>query len=302
MNTDNYKLRWDLILKKEIDYLSKKYPDIDVKNNYTSIINLLEENKLKSKIIVNKNEFIGYAYVMNSAEKKDRLYADVGFISNKKINEDRLKTFFDWLIDISKKEKKKILLNPIFNGNDATDKYLINVGFKKMIRKKMSINLENFTYKKLKTNYEKSGVKNVSESLYSDAEYESFKYSSDKFLFSNIREDRINSIKNLLNGEYGKIIEEASIILKNKGRIIAGILSTQISFDKAFIVSIFVKKEHRKKGTGQFLLFSVLNILKALAFKQAYLWVNNDNFARDFYLKSGFVFDDYPEEIIYYYK
>ncbi len=302
MNTDNYKIRWDLILKKEIDYLSKKYPDIDVKNNYTSIINQLTENKLKSKIIINKNEFIGYAYVMKSSEKNDRLYADVGFASRKKINEERLKTFFDWLIDMSKKEKKKILLNPIFNGNELSDKYLINSGFKKMTRKKMSVNLENYTYKTINTDYEISGIKNVNEALYADAEYESFKYSSDKFLFSNIREDRINSVKNLLNGEYGKIIEDASIILKNKGRIIAGILSSQISFDKAFIVSIFVKKEHRKKGTGKYLLFSVMNRLKALAFKQAFLWVNNNNFAVDFYLKSGFVFEDYPNEVIYFYK
>ena len=300
MNENNYKLNWEVILKKEIDYLSKKFPDLDVKNSYQNIIGLLNENKIKYKIMLNKKEFIGYAYVMDSAEKGDRLYADIGFISEKKINEMRLKEFFDWVIDAAKKSRKKLMLNPVFNGNELVETYLKDTGFKKIIRKRMVTDLNNYKYSNAQTNYSTSGIKDLNKDLYADAEYESFKYTSDKILFSDKREDRLKSVHNLFNGEYGKILNEASIIIKNKGRVIAATICAQLGFDRAFIVSLFVKREYRKKGIGKYLLFSALNRLKALSFHYVFLWVNNENFAKEFYLKNGFKFDNYPEEIIYY--
>ncbi|EQB74403.1 MAG: hypothetical protein AMDU4_FER2C00013G0024 [Ferroplasma sp. Type II] len=54
MKLDNYRLNWDVILKKEIDFLSKKYPDIDIKGSYASVIKLLNENKIMSRIILRK--------------------------------------------------------------------------------------------------------------------------------------------------------------------------------------------------------------------------------------------------------
>ncbi len=300
MNENNYKINWELILKREIDYLSKKFPDLDVKNNYQNIIDLLNNNKIKYKIMLNKNDFIGYAYIMDSVEKSDRLYADIGFISSKKINEVRLKEFFDWIADIAKKSGKKLMLNPVFNGNDLTEKYLENIGFKKIVRKRMVIDLNEYKYNSIEINYNISGIKDINEDLYADAEYESFKYTPDKILFSNKREDRLKSVHSLFDGEYGEILNEASLIIKNKGRIIAALISAQLGFDRAFIVSLFVKREYRKKGIGKYLLLSALNRLKALSFHYVFLWVNNENFAKDFYLKNGFKLDNYPEEIIYY--
>ena len=300
MNEDNYKLNWEVILKKEIDYLSKKFPDLDVKSSYQSIIGLLNENKIKYKIMLEKKEFIGYAYVMESTEKGDRLYADIGFISEKKVNEIRLKEFFDWIIDTAKKSRKKLMLNPVFNGNELVETYLKDTGFKEIIRKRMVADLNDYKYSDVHINYSISGIKDLNKDLYADAEYESFKYTSDKILFSDKREDRLKSVHNLFNGEYGKILDEASIIIKNKGRVIAATICAQLGFDRAFIVSLFVKREYRKKGIGKYLLFSALNRLKALSFHYVFLWVNNENFAKEFYLKSGFKFDDYPEEIIYY--
>ncbi|MCL4453690.1 N-acetyltransferase [Ferroplasma sp.] len=300
MKLDNYRLNWDVILKKEIDFLSKKYPDIDIRGSYTSIINLLNENKIKSRIILNKNEFIGYAYVMDSSDKSDRLYADIGFISPKKITEARLKELFDWLTGIARESKKKLMLNQIFNGNEISDKYLETLGFKTIIRKRMVLDLNEYSYRKTVENYDISGIEGLNMDLYSDAEYEAFKYTSDKYLFSDKREDRIQTVKNLFNGEYGEIIPEVSFILKNKGRISGGVVSSRLGFDRAFIVSIFVKRAYRKKGIGKYLLFTALNRFKALSFHYVFLWVNAENFARDFYERYGFVYDDYPDEMIYY--
>jgi GNAT superfamily N-acetyltransferase len=300
MKLDNYRLNWDVILKKEIDFLSKKYPDIDIRGSYTSIINLLNENKIKSRIILNKNEFIGYAYVMDSSDKSDRLYADIGFISQKKITEARLKELFDWLIGIAKESRKKLMLNQIFNGNEISDKYLETLGFKTIIRKRMVLDLNEYSYRKTVENYDISGIDGLNMDLYSDAEYEAFKYTSDKYLFSDKREDRIQTVKNLFNGEYGEIIPEVSFILKNKGRISGAVVSSRLGFDRAFIVSIFVKRAYRKKGIGKYLLFTALNRFKALSFHYVFLWVNAENFARDFYEHYGFVYDDYPDETIYY--
>lgn len=300
MKLDNYRLNWDVILKKEIDFLSKKYPDIDIRGSYTSIINLLNENKIKSRIILNKNEFIGYAYVMDSSDKSDRLYADIGFISPKKITEARLKELFDWLTGIARESKKKLMLNQIFNGNEISDKYLETLGFKTIIRKRMVLDLNEYSYRKTVENYDISGIEGLNMDLYSDAEYEAFKYTSDKYLFSDKREDRIQTVKNLFNGEYGEIIPEVSFILKNKGRISGGVVSSRLGFDRAFIVSIFVKRAYRKKGIGKYLLFTALNRFKALSFHYIFLWVNAKNFARDFYERYGFVYDDYPDEMIYY--
>jgi GNAT superfamily N-acetyltransferase len=300
MKLDNYRLNWDIILKKEIDFLSKKYPDIDIKGSYSSVVNLLNENKIKSRIILKKNEFIGYAYIMDSADKNDRLYADIGFISSKKITEERLKELFDWLMGIAKTARKKLMLNQVFNGNEISNKYLAKLGFKTITRKRMVIDLNAYAYKKLNEECDISGIADLNIELYSDAEYEAFKYTSDKFLFSNKREDRIQTVKNLFNGEYGEIIEDASFILKNKGRISGGAVSSRLGFDRAFIVSIFVKRVYRKKGIGKFMLFTVLNRLKALSYNYVFLWVNAENFARDFYSHYGFNYDDYPDEVIYY--
>jgi L-amino acid N-acyltransferase YncA len=300
MKLDNYRLNWDVILKKEIDFLAKKYPDIDIKGSYASIINLLNENKIQSRIIMHGNEFIGYAYIMDSEDKSDRLYADAGFISPKKITEERLNELFSWLTDIAKKKKKKLMLNQIFNGNEISDKYLEKCGFKTIVRKRMVIDLNQYSYKKVDNVYDISGIEGLNMDLYSDAEYEAFKYTSDKYLFSNKREDRIKTVKNLFNGDYGEIINECSFIIKNKGRISGAVISSRLGFDRAFIVSIFVKRAYRKKGIGKFLLFTALNRLKALSYHYVFLWVNAENFAQNFYSHYGFTYDNYPEEVIYY--
>ncbi len=300
MKLDNYRLNWDVILKKEIDFLSKKYPDIDIKGSYASVIKLLNENKIMSRIILRKNEFIGYAYIMDSTDKSDRLYADIGFISQKKINEERLRELFDWLIGIAREEKKKLMLNPIFNGNETSEKYLLKSGFKTIVRKRMVLDMNEYQYKKIDEQYNISGIGDLNMDLYSDAEYEAFKYTSDKFLFSDRREDRIKTVENLFNGEYGEIIREISFILKNKGRISGGVVTSRLGFDRAFIVSIFVKRAYRKMGIGKYLLLTALNRLKALSYHYVFLWVNAENFARDFYSHYGFKYDNYPDEVIYY--
>ncbi|MEM0139922.1 MAG: GNAT family N-acetyltransferase [Ferroplasma sp.] len=300
MKLENYRLNWDIILKKEVDFLSKKYPDIDIKNSYSSIISLLNENKIQSKIILDRKEFIGYAYIMAPADKSDRLYADIGFISPKKITEERVKIFFDWLIEIASKNKKKLMLNPIFNGNEISDKAIAKYNFVTIVRKRMVLDLNTYKYQKLEEKYDTAGINNLNMLLYADAEYESFKYTSDKILFSNKREDRIKSVEALFKGEYGEIISDASIIINNKGRISGGIISSRLGFDRSFIVSIFVKRAYRKQGMGKYLLLSALNRLKALSYNYVYLWVNSNNFASKFYSDYGFTFEDYPEEVIYY--
>ncbi len=300
MKLDNYRLNWEVILKKEIDFLSKKYPDLDIKGSYSSVIELLNENKIKYRIIMHKNELVGYAYIMDSTDKSDRLYADIGFTSPKKITEDRLKEIFEWLTGIASKEKKKLMLNPIINGNETSEKYLMDSGFKTIVRKRMVMDLNDYKYNKLDEKYDISGIDDINMDLYSDAEYEAFKYTSDKFLFSNKREDRLQTVVNLFKGEYGEIIKEVTVIIKNKGRISGAVVSSRLGFDRAFIVSIFVKRAYRKTGMGKYLLFTALNRLKALSYHYVFLWVNAENFAKDFYLHYGFKYDDYPDEVIYY--
>ncbi|AGO61651.1 GNAT family N-acetyltransferase [Ferroplasma acidarmanus] len=300
MKLDNYRLNWEVILKKEIDFLSKKYPDLDIKGSYSSVIELLNENKIRYRIIMHKNELVGYAYIMDSTDKSDRLYADIGFTSPKKITEDRLKEIFEWLTGIASKEKKKLMLNPIINGNETSEKYLMDSGFKTIVRKRMVMDLNDYKYNKLDEKYDISGIDDINMDLYSDAEYEAFKYTSDKFLFSNKREDRLQTVVNLFKGEYGEIIKEVTVIIKNKGRISGAVVSSRLGFDRAFIVSIFVKRAYRKTGMGKYLLFTALNRLKALSYHYVFLWVNAENFAKDFYLHYGFKYDDYPDEVIYY--
>ena len=52
MKLDNYRLNWEVILTKDIDCLSKKYPDLDIKGSYSSVIELLNENKIRYRIIM----------------------------------------------------------------------------------------------------------------------------------------------------------------------------------------------------------------------------------------------------------
>ncbi len=64
MELNNVKLDWNTILEKQINKLQEKYPENNIGQAYSQIISLLNENKIKSRVIANGNRVICYSFMI----------------------------------------------------------------------------------------------------------------------------------------------------------------------------------------------------------------------------------------------
>ncbi len=289
------KINWDVVLKPEIDYLSGLYNDIDIKSEFLPIIEMLNRNIIKSRIIVNGNKLICYAYVMESQTLMDTVYADAGFIDKNDINDIRLNYLFNWIDNVA--GKRKILMNRIYNSNDLLEDYLIKHGYKKAVRYRYGLDLNsiNFSCKNIF-----SSIENLDYNLFSDEEYNAYKDGPDKFLFSEVPEFRHAATIQLFNGKYGEIIKNASFLKMNNG-IDGAVIASKKDDNTAIIDTIFVKSGLRSNGLGRNLMECSIMALKSLNYHIIKLYVNSENKpALNLYKSLGFVKDDYPDDIIYY--
>ncbi|AAT43530.1 GNAT family N-acetyltransferase [Picrophilus oshimae] len=288
-------IRWDLVLKPEIEYLSNLYRDIDIKKEFVPVIEMLNRNIIKSRIIVNGNKLIAYAYAIESKTLLDTIYADAGFIDKNDINDIRLDYIFNWIDAIS--GNRKVLMNRIYNSSDGLEDYLIGHGYKKAVRYRLvsSINNSNSV-----CSNEFLTLGNIDYDQFSDAEYRAYIDGPDGFLFSKIPSCRHNATREMFNGKYGEIINKASFLMVGS-EIDAAVIASRKDDKSAFIDTIFVKKDLRSKGLGRKLMECSMMALKSLNYNKVYLYVNSENTAAlNLYRSLGFIKDDYPDDIIYY--
>lgn len=309
MDLENIKMDWAPILESYISSLEGLYPDVPVRESFKQVIESLNNNELKSRVILSGVNVAGYAYIIESREKTDRLYGSVGFIEEKYCTEDRLGNLIDWLSAEAKKSNKYIMINEVFNGKDAASKVLRDKGFKRIVREKMELDLNSFMEEKRSyPDYvQASGINNLKVKEFSRAEYSAYQDSGDIILFPSESEDeRVNMTNSIFKGQYGKVIPEASIILRKDGEIVGAVIATDGNKPGSqgipIIADIFVSRELRGKGLGKALIINSLLVLKSLSHHRVQLSVNSDSIAKKLYESMGFAESEYAKEIIFYKK
>lgn len=306
----NVKIDWAPILEGYIQYLEKKYSDIPVRPSFSSIIDELNNNKVKSRVILKGIEVAAYAYIIESREESDRMFGSVGFTDSKYCTDDRLNNLMHWILDEARKINKFVMMDEIFNCNEKSGITLKQLGFKKITRNRMDLRIGNFTKEKAEISSDllSSGLRGINVNDYARAQYEAYSDSDDAILFSGVSEaERTRVVESILAGRYGRVIADASKVLRKDGKIVGAILVTDGRThgrreDDPMIVDIFVSKEYRRKGIGYHLLSAAIDSLKHKGYSNVHLWVSSSNEASVFYGKSGFVKSDYPQEVFYYKK
>ncbi|MCW6168247.1 MAG: GNAT family N-acetyltransferase [Thermoplasmatales archaeon] len=306
MELNNVKLDWNGILDKQINKLEEKYPENNIRQAYSQIISLLNENKIKSRVITNGKSVICYSFMIDYSGFIDRLYAVLGFEDESYVDAARAENLLTWIESEARKEDKSVVIGDIYNGTETISNLLGEHGFFKMERIRLELGLKDY-FPTHAENFSRefNEIFSVTPASYSDAQFDAYSGEDDVLLFPSTRNERIPSTARILEGEIGKLIPEASFVLKEGEKIIAGIISVETenkngSSRRALIADIFVDKNNRKKGLGKEILSKSLDKLKEMNFDSVILWVSLNNPARFLYFNLGFRETGYGREISYF--
>ncbi len=309
MDMNNVKLDWAPILEGQIKSLEATYPDLPIRKTFKPLIESLNSNQIKSRVILSGINVSGYAFVMPSHLHKDRLHATVGFTDPDFATEERVDKLMGWLEGHARIQNKYLMLNEIYNAEDNSDVFLFSRKYRKLVRNRMVMDLGDLRKYDAPLNGSFSIVplNRVNYENYSDAEYDAFSTTDDVILFnSDSRQERIDVTRGLLTGKYdGGAIQPATKVLGLDGRIVASTLATEyMNIDEAktaLLAELFVEKSLRGKGIAKHLLAHTLNSLKLNGYGKCALWVSEGNPARKLYDDFGFS-TTRTKEIFYYRK
>jgi GNAT superfamily N-acetyltransferase len=308
MEISNVKIDWAPILEGQIKYLEEIYPDVAIRETYHDIIERLNENKIKSRIILNGITVAGYAFVMESSLLNDRIYGSLGFTDSAFATDERMRNLVAWAENVARSQGKYLMINEIFRAEDTSEKFLTDSGYTMVRRDRMEISLDEFNLgsENYPKEFEVLPVANTTYQEYSRAEFDAYAGTPDIILFHTTSEtDRISMVKTIFNGAYGQIVPSASSIVRHHGKLIAAIIATtkpekQVNGSSSMIVDIFVNRNYRGNGLATTLMINSLNRLKDLGFETAELWVTKGNEAARIYEKLGFRPSHSAKEVFYY--
>ncbi len=305
---NNVKLDWGPILEGQIKHLESLYPDIPIRKSFHPLIESLNANRIKSRVILSGINVSAYAFITPSNEHTDRLYATVGFTDPQFVSAERTGNLMKWLEDTARIQNRYLMLNEIHNAEEKTDEYLFPRKYSKFVRKRLILDLNEIPQidTPIEGKFESIPIGKVNFEKYSDSEFSAFSETADQILFNSTnRRERIEFSKGLFAGKLGKVIEPASKILSANGNIVAASLATDYrSLDgtkTALIANIFVDKKFQGKGIAKHLLVDTLKSLKNQGYEECALWVSTGNPARNLYDKFGFK-DTGTVETFYYLK
>lgn len=309
MDMNNVKLDWAPILEGQIKHLEATYPDLPIRKSFQPVIESLNSNQIKSRVILSGINVSGYAFVTPSHLHKDRLHATVGFTDPKFATEDRVDNLMGWLEGHARAQGKYLMLNELYNAEDKSDSFLFSRNYGKLVRDRMVLDLGDLrSYDApLKGNYESISLNRVDYEKYSDAEFDAFSGTGDIILFnSDNRQERIDVSKGMLTGQFdGGVVESATRVLALEGEIVASTLTTEyMNIDEAktaLLAELFVDRKLRGNGIAKHLLTHTLNSLKLNGYGKCALWVSEGNPARKLYTDFGFS-NTKTQEIFYYRK
>ena len=306
MDMKNVKLDWAPILEGQIKHLESLYPDIPVRKSFDGLIQELNANRLKSRVILSGINVSAYAFVAPSPDYGDRVYGSIGFTNPSFATEERLSNLLTWLEEIARLQKRYLMIDRMFNAEELESSYLPSHGFTKFKRDRLSLDLGDYKLREIKTVGQEQAVSvsKVRPEAYSEAQFQAYTGTIDQILFnSSDSKERLGFVRRMMDGKYGSVLKDASHVLIEGNKLIGASVCTDYrklgNTKSSLLVDIFVAKEFRGKGYASKLLDMSLNGLKKLGFEDCQLWVSEGNPARKLYEKEGFR-ESGTSEIFYY--
>ena len=301
MELNNVKIEWQLVLEPEIQHNEKQHPDLPVREMYHWVIDELNINKIRSRVIMSLDRVIGYAFLYPATGFSDRNFASFGFIDPVTANRERSFILLDWAIAECRKDGRKLLFNEPFNAGSTFHACMDDRGIRMLHRVEMSIDPKFFVNQKkeLPNDYSIALSKSMDSAALAEALYLAFKNEDESVLISEDPTERKRVQADVLSGKlFGPLIAEASIAVTHDGRIVAGI--TVVTNQKTPLISdFFVIQDERDKGIGSCLMQIAMKALSK--YTEIKLWTNQRSIAHDFYTRRGFR-DTGRSEIIYYFR
>ena len=307
---NNVKLDWNLILLSQKRLFQDKFRDMNADEVYAPVIDMLNNNRIPSRVIVSNGRICSYGYVMPPQGIDDRLICSMGFVNK---DESYIKKGIDilsWFSEMASKESKLLIIDGIFNGEEFFSE-LEKLNFTRAYRVKLIGNLDTIM-ERMKKSYESLRERNenfielqndeISMKELGIAQSEAYNGTPDEFLL--IQKDGHNITPEIINsGYYGKILFTPSRILHN-GEIIGSVQVSDGSFEffrinTPLLVDLFISKKYQGKGYGSYLLYQSCKKLKNLGYSNIQLWVNRDSTSYKFYKDSGFQ-DEGEDDLMYY--
>lgn len=301
MEVNNVKLDWSAILENEISYYEKVLDSSNIREMYSGIITMLDQNNLKSRVIISDNVVVAYAFLIRPNDFSDRMYAHFGFETDIAVNTTRLDTLITWARNEARSSGLLLLFNAPFNGGKCFTDYVKEKGIDVIERVEMKGSTKPSGIGSRLPDHlslisiEMADIEEMDRSL-----IEAFREEREYILISKNKKDRITKWHELLEGKAsGKIITSASPVLVSGGRIVAMAIST-FKEGIPLISDLFVLPEYQGKGIGKYLLDHIRENLKE-AFEEVSLWVDRNSHAFSFYKKNSFS-QTGKDEVIYFFR
>ena len=138
MEVNNVKLDWSAILENEISYYEKVLDSSNIREMYSGIIAMLDQNNLKSRVIISNNVVVAYAFLIRPNDFSDRIYAHIGFVNDIAANTTRLDTLITWARNEARYSGLLLLFNAPFNGGTCFTGYVNEKGIESVERVEMT--------------------------------------------------------------------------------------------------------------------------------------------------------------------
>ncbi|HKJ96615.1 MAG TPA: hypothetical protein VJ944_02595, partial [Thermoplasmataceae archaeon] len=220
MELDNVKINWAPILESQISSLEEKFPGRGIRETFNKIIEDLNENRIKSRLIMSNKEPAGYAYYVMPESMTDRILGNVGFVDGKFASGERAENLLGWLLNESKSMGRFAMINDIFNGTEESSRVLEKMGFGRMERSMMEIPLKEVPESDpvVPERYRVESLNNMNIEEYLSAQISAYQGSEDELLFSTKKEEQVALARSIFEGNYGRVVTEVSRIARYDGK------------------------------------------------------------------------------------
>lgn len=309
MDMDNIKINWAPVLESQIASIESRFPDRHIREMFQEIIDDLNENRVKSRLIVSGNKPAGYAYYRIPEKMSDRVLGNVGFVDADSASSERAENLLQWLITEATSLGRFVMINDIFNGNSQTSAVMDKLGFNRVEREMMYLPLGNMpaSGSTLPEGYTLETMDKLNIQEYITEERKAYSGSSDEILFPSSDEEQEEFTRGMFEGSYGRVLPEISRIAMKDGRLVGSCVVSlgpngEVTGGYPLILDIFTSAEHRGKGIAKVLILEAARRSSAAGYGNLYLWVNMKNEARKVYESIGFRSSGYEKEIFFYLK
>jgi ribosomal protein S18 acetylase RimI-like enzyme len=139
---------------------------------------------------------------------------------------------------------------------------------------------------------ERVPARDVTLEALADLDWRAFRGSTDDRLVGGSSEEYARVLRSVLENSLGLLLDAASagLVESDPTRLVAGILTAEVSAREAVFVDIMVDPERRRRGHARYLVRWAYRALVGLGYEKVRLWVTADNGAAvHFYETEGFL-------------